>query len=242
MGYRRSRRARAGKQGGQTPLQRFAATIVNLEIVVALALAALCHGGMLFGIEAMTVKTGSMAPAVPAGSMAYVQTMQNTGHTVKEGDIVAFTVGSGENAARVLHRAVSIDASKQTITTKGDANEANDPSGVPFDAVIGKLVGAIPYLGGAIEAFSSHKVAVLAGIVAVNIALIVAASAQAHASHPSRCHARTVHRRKENGESYGCATQIEIEKNAAAFEGAGRAGGRMRGRRRRSRWGTRLSH
>jgi signal peptidase len=51
----------------------------------------------------------------------------------------------GEGGALICHRVVEVDG--QTFVTKGDANEGNDPSVVPFDDLEGRVAFIVPYLG-----------------------------------------------------------------------------------------------
>lgn len=175
------RRMRSARRGFRRPKRRepsrsrIVSAIANAEIAVALALLALCHGGALIGLEAMSVRSGSMEPAVPVGAMAYVRPLAD-GEAVREGDVIAFTTSDREGAATVLHRVVSVDADRGALSTKGDANDAVDPFEVPLDAVVGTLEASIPCLGGAIERFAEHKAVALGAIVTANFALLAVAS------------------------------------------------------------------
>lgn len=180
---RRVPSAHASRRREATPAARIASAVVNAEIALTAALLALCYGGLPFGIEAMNVATGSMEPAVPQGSLAYVRHVEDGGSSVSPGDVVAFSTGE-HGRATVLHRVVQVDAERGTVTTKGDANDAPDPFDVPLDAIVGTLEGSLPFLGGALGAFSEHKVAALGAVAAANVAVIAAA----HGSRPRGAH------------------------------------------------------
>jgi signal peptidase I len=76
-------------------------------------------------VELVTVSSSSMQPALPVGSVSVaVKTDKDTEYQI--GDIVTFSVEyDGTYYSRITHRIVSIDG--DLITTKGDANPANDP-------------------------------------------------------------------------------------------------------------------
>lgn len=95
----------------------------------------------LIGMEEYNVITGSMTPEIPIGSMVYVKPVDF--NELSEGDVIAFDVG----ASIVTHRIVEIDSSQRLITTKGDANPANDFMPVSYANVRGKVVAHYPYIG-----------------------------------------------------------------------------------------------
>lgn len=172
------RRGNSGRIQSAPLRTRVASAIVNAQIVVAALLLLLCHAGTPFGIAAMNVKTGSMEPVVPAGSMAYVDVSPTARESVRAGDVIVYELKGGTNRApTVLHRVVDIDGATGSITTKGDANSVADPLPVPRDAVVGAYRWSIPFLGRAIDAFAERKAEALAAIVAVNAALLIVAYA-----------------------------------------------------------------
>lgn len=90
----------------------------------------------------MAVLTGSMEPNYHVGSMVYVKEVEP--ETLKEGDVITFRIS--DNTV-VTHRIVEIDKEAQTVTTKGDANNANDGNPVAYANIVGKADFNIPYLG-----------------------------------------------------------------------------------------------
>jgi len=90
------------------------------------------------------VKSGSMEPAIPTGSIVVVQP-QESYHL---GDVITF----GEDTRIQIpttHRIVKIDdVDGFTIfTTKGDANNAPDPTQTKLREVEGKVILHVPYAG-----------------------------------------------------------------------------------------------
>lgn len=99
---------------------------------------------MPLGIGMANVLSGSMEPAFSAGTLVIVKKSKE----IRENDIVVYQ--SGKNL--VVHRV--IDICNDLITTKGDANNAPDPS---FDRseIKGVVTGWIPHLGRILNIF--HK-------------------------------------------------------------------------------------
>lgn len=93
------------------------------------------------GYEIYNVVSGSMEPAIPVGSAAYVRPAPAS--QIVAGEVVAFM--SGDSV--ILHRVTANDRAAGALTTKGDANEKEDFRKVPDADVIGRLEGHIPILG-----------------------------------------------------------------------------------------------
>lgn len=91
----------------------------------------------LFGCGMAAVKTGSMEPAIPAGSLIVIQEQDS----YQPGDVVTY---EGSGLPSVTHRVISI--SNGIVTAKGDANNTEDPP-FPADRIIGKVRYVIPALG-----------------------------------------------------------------------------------------------
>ena len=102
----------------------------------------------VFGIRSYYVVSGSMEPQIPTGSMIYVKDCDPA--DLKEGDIIAFSLGNSV----VTHRVTENDPSLQELTTKGDANPLEDMRKVPYEDVIGIYTFHLPYMG-AVGAFFS---------------------------------------------------------------------------------------
>ena len=96
---------------------------------------------LLLGIRPYVVETGSMEPAIPAGSLSFVDHRARL-EEVRAGDIIAFRKGD----LLVTHRAVSVDPAG--ITTRGDANNTEDASAkVTEENFVGKTVFWVPWAG-----------------------------------------------------------------------------------------------
>lgn len=97
----------------------------------------------LFGYQIYAVLSGSMSPAFDTGSVVFVRPVDP--QTIEVGDVITFT-GGGDHLT--THRVVDIDDSEGIVfTTRGDANNVNDPNPVPVERLVGRVCGAAPYLG-----------------------------------------------------------------------------------------------
>lgn len=120
--------------------------------LLLIALVALCLLGLVLGrIVPMTgrstfvVAGGSMVPTIPLGGAVVVEPVAPA--DLRVGDIVSLR--SGEQRAVFTHRIIRIADRDGAvwIETRGDANEAPDPSISPATAVIGRVVVILPLAG-----------------------------------------------------------------------------------------------
>jgi signal peptidase I len=100
--------------------------------------------GVLLGLDAayllgpdtrtLVVRSGSMAPAIPVGSLVVVE--RTDPRLLRVGDVVAFAALLDGAPSVVTHRLVSLESSATGIgaRTKGDANAVPDPWTVVFAA------------------------------------------------------------------------------------------------------------
>ena len=120
-------------------------------------------------IEVKIVKSGSMEPTIHTGAIVVVkpQTAYFTG------DIITFGKDTRTDIP-TTHRILAIEGSgaNAIFTTKGDANEEQDPQTVLARDVIGKVLVNVPYAGYVID-FARTKLgfALLVGVPAVVVIL-----------------------------------------------------------------------
>lgn len=128
----------------------------------------------LAGFHIYTVVSGSMEPAIPLGSLLYIQ--KAAPEDMAEGDVIAY-YGGAEGAAIITHRVVENRVVMGEFVTKGDANKTEDRNPVPYSNFIGVVRIAIPRAGSIAEAFTSFygKIAA-AGLVAFSVILKLIAS------------------------------------------------------------------
>lgn len=98
----------------------------------------------IFGFHMYHVLSGSMEPAIPVGSLLYVKDVPP--ENVDGEDIIAF-YSSLEDSGIITHRVVENHVVSGTFQTKGDANDGEDPTPVPYANYIGEVVRTIPYMG-----------------------------------------------------------------------------------------------
>ncbi len=106
----------------------------------------------LCGWRLYSVTTGSMSPTYPIGSMLIVRPTDFS--ELQTGDVITYNISE---TTVVTHRIYSIDADKQTVITKGDANQTSDSYDVNAQNIIGKVVFSVPYLGFATTILSTQK-------------------------------------------------------------------------------------
>lgn len=149
--------ARAGKKrkGRVTPFGRFLGFIGTVIMLAGLLACLGLTVPHFMGIQSYIVVSGSMEPAIPLGSMAYAKEVDPS--TFREGDIIVFTSPETQEkgGSPIIHRVVENDRIAGAITTRGDANEQNDPEAVAYENVLGLVVKVVPKLGFAASPFSS---------------------------------------------------------------------------------------
>jgi signal peptidase len=124
-------------------------------MVLAVVLAGICLGALVLvplaqGWVPLTILTGSMTPAIPAGSQVVVERVQGKedAERLQLGDVVTF-MPYPENLTLVTHRIVgrSVSTDGVIFTTKGDANDTGDPWQVTETQLRGKVLYHVPYAG-----------------------------------------------------------------------------------------------
>ncbi|HXF51208.1 MAG TPA: signal peptidase I [Dehalococcoidia bacterium] len=101
----------------------------------------------LAGWQPQVVLSGSMEPALPVGSVAFVD--RRDAAEVRIGDILTFRHPDYPRRL-VSHRVVAIDRDARgalSFRTKGDANDSADPWIVSADQVVGVVAFHLPYAG-----------------------------------------------------------------------------------------------
>lgn len=104
------------------------------------AAAVIMVGLYIFGIRPYAVKTGSMEPAIPEGSLCFIN--HNIPYEeLHKGQVIAFKT----RGMLVTHRIVRFE--EEGIVTKGDANNTEDTERVKKENYIGKNQAVLPYIG-----------------------------------------------------------------------------------------------
>jgi signal peptidase len=120
----------------------------TIFVSLMLGVAGLLVGSMLpipGNIELKIVKSGSMEPNIPTGSLVVVKPMSNYGI----GDVITFGADT-KTEIPTTHRIISFEADgtgRTAFRTKGDANEDPDADAVQRNEVIGRVAFHLPYVG-----------------------------------------------------------------------------------------------
>lgn len=99
------------------------------------------------GATALTVRTGSMEPRLPPGTLLVVR--PEPASSIKIGDVVTYEPNPDDAATVVSHRVIAIGTStagQRVFTVKGDANNAADPP-VQAKQIVAVLWYSVPLLG-----------------------------------------------------------------------------------------------
>lgn len=114
----------------------------------------------LLGYQIYSVISGSMEPAIPVGSLVYIQ--EEAPENLAEGEVIAF-YGARDSASVITHRVIENRVVMGELITKGDANQTNDMNPIPYANVIGRVVRSVPGAGRAAELLTSVFGKFLAG-------------------------------------------------------------------------------
>lgn len=115
-------------------------TVLTVILIATITLAAVMWIAPQFGWQFGKVASGSMEPSISVGSVVIAKSIDTA--TLEVGDVIVF---SKTEKHQIVHRISGIGP--QGFRTKGDANEDTDPFIVPPEAVSGKVMYDIPYLG-----------------------------------------------------------------------------------------------
>jgi signal peptidase len=125
---------------------RISAKVLSIMLLVFVVSLALLLGGVrLFGLTPYTVLSGSMEPIYHVGSVIYVSEVDPA--SLKVGDVITFRLPLGTVVTHGIVDILGENPQSRSFITKGEANDDFDGSPVPADAVIGKAVFSIPFLG-----------------------------------------------------------------------------------------------
>jgi signal peptidase len=104
--------------------------ILAFAAVVVIGLLALTIGPRVLPYQALVVRSGSMAPTIPTGSIVFYRHLAAT--KVKVGQVIVFN-RPGQTGERVTHRVYKVvnGPTGRYFETKGDANGAPDAWRIP---------------------------------------------------------------------------------------------------------------
>lgn len=118
-------------------------TFLIYFIVIIFAITALMSKLSIGGVKLLTVQSGSMEPAIKVGAMVVVKSEKN----YNVGDVVTYKE-QNDATKTITHRIIKKGYTGiDRYVTKGDANDAVDPSVVLSTQILGKVIFAVPYIG-----------------------------------------------------------------------------------------------
>ncbi|HZV72168.1 MAG TPA: hypothetical protein VFF79_00480 [Conexibacter sp.] len=97
-----------------------------LLALVGAACLLLTAWGLLIGARPLVIRTGSMAPAMPVGTVVLVRPQPATDVTV--GEVVAIRRSDGRRIMHRVRRARPAGDGSMTLVLRGDRNRAADPA------------------------------------------------------------------------------------------------------------------
>jgi signal peptidase I len=151
---------------------------VALALVVAVALVFVVNvcvnglGTLPGNYRPLVVLSGSMEPSMPTGSLVLTKSVDPG--TVRVGDVITFRLLSGSHETdSATHRVVAIEQRPEGLSfiTKGDANQAPDPTPVPSSALVGRVVAVSSLAGSLAQAL---KAPLFLSLVALGAVVLVA--------------------------------------------------------------------
>jgi signal peptidase len=103
--------------------------------------------GPKFGYQYAVVKSGSMTPTYPVGTIVMTEPVK--AESIKVGDVISWQM-PGENTSHVSHRVIEVvrDGNSFSFRTKGDANEEPDAQLVRAPSLRGRVIFSLPQSAG----------------------------------------------------------------------------------------------
>ncbi|MBP3938495.1 MAG: signal peptidase I [Clostridia bacterium] len=144
--------------------------LFNFLAIVTVAAVAFIGVNLIAGAKGYAVTSNSMAETLMRGDVVFVR--QVSFEELMPGDVV--TVRSSGDKFHFTHRIVEIDKESRTITTRGDANNADDPMPTQAERIVGKMWYKIPLVGYlSIFFLNFSKTAGLIALAIVAVSLVV---------------------------------------------------------------------
>lgn len=162
------------KKNRKNPVAAICSTLGTLLLIILVAVCLPLTVPKVLGYQMYTVISGSMEPAIPTGSLVYIQGMEP--QNVVDGDVIAFYGGHDSNAI-ITHRVVKNRVVMGEFITKGDANEKEDMNPIPYSNFLGRVELSVPVVGELAQVLTSTKGKIVAGtLIGVSVILHLIAS------------------------------------------------------------------
>jgi signal peptidase len=122
------------------------AVLIAVVAIVVVALLVITVGPRFLPYQALVVRSGSMSPTIPTGSIVFYRKV--AADKVKVGDVIVFN-RPGVPGERVTHRVYKIEVvgGARYFITKGDANATPDNWRVPITGTGWVAAFHVPVIG-----------------------------------------------------------------------------------------------
>ena len=121
-----------------------------MTVIVTVIAVAFVGFNVVSGAKGYAVTSDSMKDTINIGDIVFVKPVSF--EELEVGDII--TVTSTGERFNFTHRIVGIDRQARTVTTRGDANNSDDPMPTEAERIVGRVWYSVPLLGYLAIAFS----------------------------------------------------------------------------------------
>lgn len=122
---------------------KFKNVLFNIFAIITVLAVAFVGFNLISGAKGYAVTSPSMKDTLNVGDIVFVRDVSF--EDLQVGDVV--TVVASDEKSFFTHRIVGIDKDKKTITTRGDANGADDPMPTDAERIVGRMWYSVPLLG-----------------------------------------------------------------------------------------------
>jgi signal peptidase len=157
----------------KNPVAALCSTLGTVLLIILIVVCLPLTVPRAFGFHIYSVISGSMEPAIPTGSLVYIEEMDPA--EVEADEVIAFYAAK-DSSSIITHRVVENRVVMGEFITKGDANETQDMNPASYDEFIGKVALSIPVVGRVAQIFTSYagKIAAASLIVIAILLEIIA--------------------------------------------------------------------
>ncbi|MBQ3128308.1 MAG: signal peptidase I [Clostridia bacterium] len=117
--------------------------LFNILAIVTVIAVVFVGFNLISGAKGYAVSSPSMKDTLNVGDIVFVKPVAF--EELQVGDVV--TVASSDGKSFFTHRVVEINENDRTVTTRGDANGADDPMPTEADRIVGRMWYSVPLLG-----------------------------------------------------------------------------------------------
>ncbi|MBQ8574893.1 MAG: signal peptidase I [Clostridia bacterium] len=145
--------------------------LFNILAIVTVLAVGFVGFNLLSGAKGYAVTSDSMKDTLNTGDVVFVKSV--TFDELQVGDVITVASSGGERF--FTHRIVEINKTDRTVTTRGDANGADDPMPTEEERIVGRMWYSVPLLGFITIGFSyvsqSAGLLILAAVAVVFVVL-----------------------------------------------------------------------